>query len=76
MSNAAVELSVVFENEEYKSVFVEGEINSIKRYNEKFGMWVVLKFSLDVSSAEEDLVAILKGEYIRQQSVPSGSSVL
>jgi len=60
--------SVIIEGQQYKPVIENNEIVSVKKYNAKYGMWVTLKFTGSNEGAEEELLELLKNEYIRQMS--------
>lgn len=59
---------VIIEGQQYKSVIENNEIVSVKKYNAKYGMWVTLKFTNSNENAENELLELLKSEYIRQKS--------
>jgi hypothetical protein len=65
MSNAK---AVDLKNEKYVPYIEDGEIVSIKKYNAKYGMWVILKFTGSNKEAESELLELLKKESIRQMS--------
>ncbi|UGB29947.1 hypothetical protein [Metabacillus sp. B2-18] len=64
--------SVIIEGQQYKPVIENNEIVSIKKYSAKYCMWVTLKFTGSNENAENELLELLKSEYISQMSEGNG----
>lgn len=64
--------SVIIEGQQYKPVIENNEIISIKKYNAKYGMWVTLKFTGSNENAGNELLELLKKEYIEQMTQENG----
>ncbi|MEC1717803.1 hypothetical protein [Schinkia azotoformans] len=58
--------SVIINGVEYVPIFDNGQIVSIKRFNEKYGTWVVIQFSNKANNAEKELMHLLTEVYVNQ----------
>ena len=62
VSNATVMVG----GQEYEMVWEDARLVGLRRFNNEYRMWMVVKFS-DDAAAEAELLQQLKTEYIRQQ---------
>ncbi|ASS98416.1 hypothetical protein NSQ51_13720 [Geobacillus sp. FSL K6-0789] len=60
--------AVVIDGQKYLPIIENDEVIGVKRFNEKHGMWVVVKFMESNVNAERELLEMLTQEYIRQKT--------
>ena len=66
--------SVTINGVKYVPIFENGQIASIKRFNEKYGTWVVLQFSNEANNVEKELMHLLSEVYVNQTVKCEGAS--
>ncbi|WP_080833564.1 hypothetical protein [Cohnella massiliensis] len=57
---------IIIHGRKYLTETKDGSIVKLKRFNEKYGLWIELNFSDNESSIEDDLLKIISDEYVRQ----------
>lgn len=55
-----------FEDHQYTATTGDGVVKSLKRFNEKYKMWVTVNFIGDSTGVEQQLLQMLKKEYLCQ----------
>lgn len=57
---------IIIHGQKYLTETKDGSIVKLKRFNEKYGLWVELNFSNCETTIEDDLLKIMSDEYVRQ----------
>jgi len=64
-----------FDEQQYAATTEDGIVKSLKRFNEKYKMWVTVNFVGDSTEAEQQLLEMLKREFILKQTKDSGVEI-